>query len=263
MPQNLKRSSRAKGFTLIELLVVVAIIVVLISLLMPSLSKARQQARQTACLSNLRSIATWAMQYASEWEGTLPTNGDGSSQSYYSSVAGEPWYNNDFWYNKAGGPTYTLYGGWSKPRGGVMICPESAAVRPLRASNSNNTYGINAYVGGRRDFSNSSTTRIMPNPKTTMLSPNTYWFADSRISSYSGGTWDFHPYLLLNSTSLPTNDTTWPWHWPVNPDRPVFNGHPNVSTNFVFGDGHGESIRRSQYMAMSGARLNTFVGNPF
>lgn len=47
---------RKHGFTLIELLTVIAVIAVLAALLLPVLMRARESARQSNCLSNLRQI---------------------------------------------------------------------------------------------------------------------------------------------------------------------------------------------------------------
>lgn len=66
------RKDRTRGFTLIELLVVVAIIVTLISILLPSLGRARRQAKDVVCTTNLRQIGTILRIYSDEYNQYLP-----------------------------------------------------------------------------------------------------------------------------------------------------------------------------------------------
>lgn len=61
-----------KGFTLIELLVVIAIIAILAAILFPVFAKAREKARQSSCLSNVKQISLAILQYAQDYDETLP-----------------------------------------------------------------------------------------------------------------------------------------------------------------------------------------------
>ncbi len=72
-PRGLTSNSfRPKGFTLIELLVVIAIIAILAAILFPVFAQARENARKTACLSNLKQIGLGLMQYAQDYDERLP-----------------------------------------------------------------------------------------------------------------------------------------------------------------------------------------------
>ena len=74
-----------RGFTLIELLVVIAIIAILAAILFPVFARAREKARQTSCLSNVKQLVLGQLMYAQDYDERFP---------YFTTApAGEPWWN--------------------------------------------------------------------------------------------------------------------------------------------------------------------------
>ena len=64
--------AQSRGFTLIELLVVIAIIAILAAILFPVFAKAREKARQSQCMSNLKNCALAVRMYSSDYDERLP-----------------------------------------------------------------------------------------------------------------------------------------------------------------------------------------------
>jgi len=61
-----------RAFTLVELLVVIGIIAVLLGILVPAVSRAREHANRTLCLTNLRAIGVAMQQYSEAFNNRLP-----------------------------------------------------------------------------------------------------------------------------------------------------------------------------------------------
>ena len=122
---------KKNGFTLIELLVVVAIIAILAAMLLPALSKAREKARQSVCMNNLKQIGIVLFQYMQDYDEYVPR----------AIFSGYPLYFNT-WYKVlqrlyGGGPGWAHY---NKVRS-IYLCPTQKKI-PREETN----YTYNSYV---------------------------------------------------------------------------------------------------------------------
>jgi prepilin-type N-terminal cleavage/methylation domain-containing protein/prepilin-type processing-associated H-X9-DG protein len=128
---------RKHGFTLIELLVVIAIIAILAAILFPVFAKAREKARQTSCLSNVKQIILGHLMYAQDYDELMcPTRlryGGGDNRAIWA-YGIQPYLKNTQ----------------------LLLCPswitgaswyEVAAWGPMRVSYGHNCYAAGTYAG--------------------------------------------------------------------------------------------------------------------
>lgn len=69
---TIQKNMRERGFTLIELLVVISIISLLAAILFPVFARARDNARRTSCISNLKQIGLGIVMYTQDHDGRVP-----------------------------------------------------------------------------------------------------------------------------------------------------------------------------------------------
>ena len=133
---SVPRRGRARAaFTLIELLVVIAIIALLAAILFPVFASAREKARSSTCLSNLRQIGVGLLTYAQDNdEGVIAwarrPGTDPAIKAQYQLMW--PWLMQP--YVKSGGKS---------PADGVFVCPSWSDAKVIKAEKSPDCYGPN------------------------------------------------------------------------------------------------------------------------
>lgn len=129
----LRRYSPKRGFTLIELLVVIAIIAILAAILFPVFARAREAARKTACLNNLKQLGTGVMMYAQDYDETVP------STNFATMGSTQIWANYNWSY------IWVILDPYLKNQG-ILACPSATKNMVGPAPQINVSYGYNEYL---------------------------------------------------------------------------------------------------------------------
>jgi prepilin-type N-terminal cleavage/methylation domain-containing protein/prepilin-type processing-associated H-X9-DG protein len=125
--------SRKRGFTLIELLVVIAIIAILAAILFPVFARAREKARQTACMSNMKQLGTATLMYVQDYDGFYPMRYGGACPPDCESNKQRSWKNMLLPYIR---------------NHGIFKCPSNPTAQQFDTIGNAATDKTNAFAGG-------------------------------------------------------------------------------------------------------------------
>ena len=144
---------KRRGFTLIELLVVISIIATLAALLLPAIQQARETARRTQCLNNMRNVNIATQSFATAQNGKLPPLVSNQTMAYYipgtpPAVSGDirvPWVVSLFPYLEQGALYERLLAkDVNKPADPIALAILNCPNDPNRTSNANLSFAANA-----------------------------------------------------------------------------------------------------------------------
>jgi prepilin-type N-terminal cleavage/methylation domain-containing protein len=226
LPASGKNIPPRKIFTLIELLIVIAIIALLAAMLLPALRNAKRMALANGCRANLKQVALASLNYALDWNGTIPYAGETADWASWQDATGN-------WYEKlSDGRIYQR----GSNGGTAMHCPQATITvlpRWIYVDRSDFDFTANYNLTMKKTGGGWNTM----GPYQKWLNEKIFWYADAQFGTFNN---EYYagPWTTFSKTSLP---------WTSNPLSPLYGkGHPGNAGNFIFGDHHVESLTREK-----------------
>ncbi len=212
-----------RGFTLIELLVVIAIIAILAAILFPVFARAREKARQTSCLSNLKEIELAAHMYKQDYDernvyDRMSTTNPATPNGPYVS----PYCGTNYWYVDILEP-------YIKNRQ-IWMCPSDPGPR-ICVGFPDHSYEPNTEMIGVKDAKVKDPTGTIHfidaklNSRAHYSDPGSYIHQANHNDGWNIAFADWHAkWMTVDGENLSWNGTTYPglapYHWTLAEDGP-------------------------------------------
>ena len=241
--------NRISAFTLIELLVVIAIIAILAAILFPVFARARENARRSSCLSNLKQIGLGLMQYTQDYDEKYPLGLRGTFGNTWSlDIA--PYVKSEQVFRCPSDPVGVALNSWAGPRlsyaGNGYLTDQFGGWQFRGIINPEQNWGPNLPANNVRNLSEigrpaqsimvSERAHVYPNEAATEGNSAFYGFG----CCFTGQNWwdGQAPGNIPNGTRAATTNP----YDPNGPNGGVMAIHLETA-NFLFADGHAKAMR--------------------